>query len=217
MTSIRGAVPTDLFRMSLCNLDPLVENYDMEFYFDYLIRWPEMFLVAEDTQGRIVGYSKFPFPFFQPLSPPHFQTNQLTLALKVMGKVEEDPDYMSFLPNYLPWHGHVTALTVAPCARRQGLAKTLTAALERACDERGAWFMDLFVREGNAAVDMYRGMGYSVYRRVVDYYSDDPTGRKKGGEDAFDMRKPLSRDVARKYVRENGEEFRVSPEELYGG
>ena len=28
----------------------------------------------------------------------------------------------------------------------------------------------------------------------MDYYSDDPTGRK-AGEDAFDMRKPLTRVV----------------------
>ena len=36
------------------------------------------------------------------------------------------------------------------------------------------------------AITMYRKMGYSVYRRVLSYYD--------GEEDAFDMRKPLSRD-----------------------
>ena len=55
---------------------------------------------------------------------------------------------------------------------------------------------------------------YSVFRRVMDYYSDDPTGGKSG-EDAFDMRKPLSRDQARQHVRENGEDFRIAPEDLY--
>ena len=55
---------------------------------------------------------------------------------------------------------------------------------------------------------------YSVFRRVVDYYNDDPTGRR-AGEDAFDMRKPLSRDKKLKHIRRNGENFRVEPEDLY--
>lgn len=57
---------------------------------------------------------------------------------------------------------------------------------------------------------------YSVYRRVKDYYSDNPTGGGSG-EDAFDMRKPLSRDKKREHVRENGENFLINPEDLYGG
>ena len=51
---------------------------------------------------------------------------------------------------------------------------------------------------------------------MVDYYSDDPTGGKDG-EDAFDMRKPLSRDKKKQHVRKNGENFRVKPEDLYHG
>jgi N-terminal acetyltransferase B complex catalytic subunit len=39
---------------------------------------------------------------------------------------------------------------------------------------------------------MYEGFGYSVYRRVLGYYS--------GNEDAFDMRKAMPRDVARASV-----------------
>lgn len=50
-------------------------------------------------------------------------------------------------------------------------------------------------------------MGYSVYRRIVDYYND--------GSDAFDMRKPLSRDKKRDTVREGGEEIRVDPGEVW--
>lgn len=78
-----------------------------------------------------------------------------------MGKVEEDPPYVNFMEAYLPWHGHVTALTVAPQYRRLGLAKILTGALERGCEAQNAWFVDLFVREGNhTAVNLYRGLGY---------------------------------------------------------
>ena len=76
-----------------------------------------------------------------------------------MGKLEEDPPFRAFSDSYLPWHGHVTALTVAPQYRRLGLARILTEALERSCEEQNAWFVDLFVREGNAAVALYKGMG----------------------------------------------------------
>ena len=40
--------------------------------------------------------------------------------------------------------------------------------------------MDLFVRVSNqVAVDMYEHLGYTVYRRVLEYYSGEPD------EDAF--------------------------------
>ena len=82
--------------------------------------------------------------------------------LQVMGKVEEDPAWRQFTEHYLPWHGHVTALTVAPQYRRLGLAQSLTKALERGCEEENAWFVDLFVREGNkTAVGLYEGLGYA--------------------------------------------------------
>lgn len=132
-----------------------------------------------------------------------------------MGKLEEDPLWVKFTPHYLPWHGHVTALTVAPQFRRLGLAQLLTLALERGSEDQKAWFVDLFVRESNdTAIGLYKGMGYSIFRRVVDYYSDDLSGRM-AAEDAFDMRKPLSRDKRRQYVRKNGETFRVMPEDIY--
>jgi N-terminal acetyltransferase B complex catalytic subunit len=57
MTSYRRFEPKDLFRTGLCNLDPLTENYDVSFYLQYLAKWPELFLVAEDMNGDIVGYS----------------------------------------------------------------------------------------------------------------------------------------------------------------
>ena len=35
--------------------------------------------------------------------------------------------------------------------------------------------MDLFVRiSNNVAVDMYKQLGYTVYRQVLGYYSGDP-------------------------------------------
>ena len=134
-----------------------------------------------------------------------------------MGKLESSPPHLAQSAHALPWHGHITVLTIAPQYRRLGYARLLTQQLERACNQANAWFVDLYVRASNeAAITMYRNMGYSVFRRVVDYYSDDPTGKNMGkSEDAFDMRKPLDRDKTRKHVRENGEEHRVTADDVF--
>ena len=69
--------------------------------------------------------------------------------------------YQKKFPNYLPWHAHITALTVAPAARRCGYATMLSKALEEAGDEQNAWFVDLFVRvENEAAIKLYKNMGF---------------------------------------------------------
>lgn len=70
------------------------------------------------------------------------------------------PIYRKKFPNYLPWHAHITALTVAPAARRLGHATKLSEALERVSEEQNAWFVDLFVRvENEAAIKLYKKMG----------------------------------------------------------
>ena len=86
------------------------------------------------------------------------------------------------------WHGHVTAITVAPEFRRLSVARRLMDLLERISDEvyRG-YFVDLYVRCTNrVAIDMYEGMGYTVYRRVREYYTALGTKqRNRDEEDAF--------------------------------
>lgn len=95
------------------------------------------------------------------------------------------------------------------------------------------FFVDLYVRCANiVAIGMYEGMGYSVYRRVREYYGT--LGIGKGGrddEDAFgmsymissrhfsnnlllDMRKPLVRDQNRRSVRPNGRDIIVSAHDV---
>jgi len=111
------------------------------------------------------------------------------------------------------WHGHVTAITVAPEYRRLSLARKMMSLLEMVSEEiYKGYFVDLYVRCANViAIDMYERMGYSVYRRVREYYGSLGVG--KGGrdeEDAFDMRKPLPRDAARRSVRPNGRDIIVS-------
>lgn len=58
MTAIRLCEPTDISRLNLCNLDPLTENYAQKFYYEYIAKWPTMFIVAENQQGHIIAYGE---------------------------------------------------------------------------------------------------------------------------------------------------------------
>ncbi|EKD14635.1 uncharacterized protein L3040_000159 [Drepanopeziza brunnea f. sp. 'multigermtubi'] len=190
MTSLRHFHAMDVLKFNSTNLDPLTETYDLNFYFSYLARWPHLFNVAEGQDGTIDGY--------------------------MMGKLESSPSYLQYSEHYLPFHAHITALTVAPHARRLGLARILSQSLEQGGDEYDAWFVDLFVRESNKiAQNLYKGLGYSVYRRVLDYYYDNPLDPAKEGEDGFDMRKPLKRDKDLVHIRDNGEDFAVTREDVF--
>uniref|UniRef100_A0A1B6CVY3 N-alpha-acetyltransferase 20 n=2 Tax=Clastoptera arizonana TaxID=38151 RepID=A0A1B6CVY3_9HEMI len=93
------------------------------------------------------------------------------------------------------WHGHVTALTVSTMYRRLGIAGKLMKTLENVSEKKRCYFVDLFVRVSNdVAISMYKALGYIVYRTVLEYYSGDPD------EDAYDMRKALTRDVEKRSI-----------------
>ena len=101
----------------------------------------------------------------------------------IMGKSEARGN------NPLDWHGHVTAISVADEYRRLGLAATLMNFLEEVSEQKKCFFVDLFVRVSNkVAVIMYQALGYVIYRQITDYYTGPPD------EDAYDMRRALSRD-----------------------
>ena len=109
------------------------------------------------------------------------------------------------------WHGHVTAVTVAPDYRKQGLAKALMELLEYVTTYvHDAYFVDLFVRSTNkVAIEMYQKQGYSIYRIVDKYYSDDTN---QPAEDAYDMRKSMPRDKKGETSIPTGK--RIKPDEL---
>lgn len=89
------------------------------------------------------------------------------------------------------YHGHVTALSIAPDHRRSGIGKTLMCMLEHNGNCNKAYFVDLFVRSKNEqAIKFYTKMGYVVYRTIIDYYEEPK-------EDAYEMRKGLSIDIGR--------------------
>lgn len=121
--------------------------------------------------------------------PEYFQvaeSQQGHIMGYIMGKAEGHSDN---------WHGHVTALSVAPEYRKLGLAAKLMNTLEEVSERKRCFFVDLFVRVSNqVAVDIYMKLGYTIYRVVLEYYA----GEKD--EDAYDMRKALSRDKQGKSV-----------------
>lgn len=120
----------------------------------------------------------------------------------VLGKVEGEDKL---------WHGHVTAVTVAPQFRKQGLARALMNFLEDVTiNIHNGYFVDLFVRSSNkVAIEMYRKFGYDVYRIVDKYYSDDTN---QPAEDAYDMRKSMPRDVNKECSIPTGK--KIKPSEL---
>ncbi|CDF39462.1 N-acetyltransferase [Chondrus crispus] len=157
MSSTRRFRPCHLFRINPVNLDTLTETYNLNFYFQYMLRWPEFQQVVTAPDATIMAY--------------------------VIGKTEGEGNL---------WHGHVSAVTVAPEYRRLGLASKLMTFTETLSqDTYNAFFVDLFVRKSNSlAIAMYKQMGYIVYRTILNYYG--------GSEDAYDMRKALTRDQEKK-------------------
>ncbi|KAF4610537.1 hypothetical protein D9613_006721 [Agrocybe pediades] len=197
MSVLRPFKATDMFKFNNINLDIWTETYGIGFYLSYLSRWPDLCCVQEAPSGRMMGYGTLPFP-------THTLSSQLNTPIPVLGKAEGPGT---------EWHGHVTAITVAPEYRRLSLARKMMSLLEMVSEEiYKGFFVDLYVRCANSiAIDMYEKMGYSVYRRIREYYGTLGVG--KGGkdeEDAFDMRKPLARDVNRRSIRPNGRDIIMS-------
>ncbi|PAA91760.1 hypothetical protein BOX15_Mlig021549g1 [Macrostomum lignano] len=96
------------------------------------------------------------------------------------------------------WHGHVTALSVAPEFRRLGLAGKLMAGLEDVSEKKRAYLSICSFASPTTWLSLYKKLGYTVYRRVLEYYSGNSSPMFEQDEDAFDMRKSLSRDPERK-------------------
>jgi len=118
----------DLLKYNNVNLDLLTETFYTNFYGKYFSKWPEYCCVSEDTVSNVQGY--------------------------LLGKVEGNKGSTLIKD----WHGHVSAVTVAPQFRRQGLARALMAYLEEVSTKwHDAYFVDLFVRpSNNVAVGFYR-------------------------------------------------------------
>lgn len=101
----------------------------MTFYLQYLSTWPDYFAVQDAPCGRMMAYStaRARHRSLQEFVCAYILLHGLWLCLHpVMGKAEGKKKN---------WHGHVTAVTVAPEFRRLGLAKKLMDELERVSDK----------------------------------------------------------------------------------
>ena len=56
MVSVRVANTDDMLAIQNANLHCLPENYQMKYYMYHLLSWPQLTYVAEDPDGKIVGY-----------------------------------------------------------------------------------------------------------------------------------------------------------------
>ncbi|KAF9255315.1 acyl-CoA N-acyltransferase [Marasmius fiardii PR-910] len=179
MSVLRPFRADDMFKFNVTNLVVWTDTYNIGFYLNYLLRWPDLCCVQEAPNGRMMGY--------------------------VIGKVEGLET---------EWHGHVSVVTVAPEYRMLGLARKMMSLLENRSDETyHGLFVDLYVRCVNTiAIDMYERLGYSVYRRVKEYFRgrEIPGEGGRDEEDAFDMRKPLPRGRESHSIRANGRDVLVS-------
>eukprot|EP00850_Spirogloea_muscicola_P023395 SM000353S13171 [mRNA] locus=s353:46588:47344:- [translate_table: standard] len=112
----------------------------------------------------------------------------------------------TFLQN--SWLFCASALLVRWFVRDWAWCKAQVSGLEQPLPKYSmysAYFVDLFVRVSNVkAIEMYKMFGYTVYRRVLSYYS--------GEEDAFDMRKAMARDRDKKSMVPLGRA--ITPDEL---
>lgn len=163
MSSLRPFAIYDMLKFNNVNLDILTETYSTNFYGKYIAVWNEYNMCSENSNGMIEGY--------------------------VLGKVEGDKNDTQ----KKNWHGHVTAVTVAPYFRRQGLARAFMKFLEDVTESKhDGYYVDLFVRSSNkVAISFYKKLGYDIYQTVNKYYSSDGI---QPAEDGYDMRRSLKRD-----------------------
>ncbi|XP_016068535.1 PREDICTED: N-alpha-acetyltransferase 11 [Miniopterus natalensis] len=76
--NIRNAGPRDLMNMQHCNLLCLPENYQMKYYFYHGLSWPQLSYIAEDEDGKIVGYILAKMEE-DPEDPPHGHITSLAV------------------------------------------------------------------------------------------------------------------------------------------
>ncbi|POW17660.1 hypothetical protein PSTT_00351 [Puccinia striiformis] len=184
------------------------ETYSVGYYLQYLCTWPDLMNIAESPNHQIMGYvmgkmegENEDFQLRSPISICPCKNIEFPSArLTVLGII------FSSLMDVT--NNHQYSIFVAGI--RLSLARELMKLIELASEQQSCYFVDLFVRNSNSlAISMYEHFGYSVYQRVVKYYSGGGVGDNLDEEDAYDMRKALSLDKDRKSVRENGKEVYV--------
>ncbi|CAN1344490.1 N-terminal acetyltransferase A complex catalytic subunit NAA10 [Linum perenne] len=144
MVCIRKATMDDLLAMQACNLLCLPENYQMKYYFYHILSWPQLLYVAEDYNGRIVGY--------------------------VLAKMEEESNEchghitsLAVVRTHRKLGLATKLMTAAQSAMEQCFKQVF-----------GAEYVSLHVRKSNrAAFHLYtETLGYSIQDVEAKYYAD---------------------------------------------
>lgn len=193
MSSFESFQIEDLFEINSTNLDHLTENFNLLFYFHYLTEWPDMFIKSVQTNYEF--------------------GNTKEIGGYIMGKTDGSIDKNNN-------HTHITAITIQNSYRKIGLASELCSCLESLSNLKSyeSYFIDLFVRVTNKiGIKLYLKLGYSIWLRVIGYYGNKNSYDKNildNNIDAFEMRKPLNRDINKTSIRENGHLVYLTPDEL---
>ena len=179
--TVRKARPEEIYIVMDINQRTLPENYWYGFYKFLLDNWGEAFLVAETSEGDIIGYA---------MSRVERTRDPVILGLK--SELENDKSVLSKVIDAIRSQlaeerpvGHLVSIAVLPEYRRKGVGSALLAKTIEVMDR--VYNVDaiyLEVRVSNApAIRLYEKFGFKKVRVWRGYYRD--------GEDAYIMVKRL--------------------------
>jgi peptide alpha-N-acetyltransferase len=109
---IRFAKREDIESINKCNIENLPENYSNSFYVNHLNKWPELSLIAENEEKKIIGYA-----LARVESPP--QTENFNYNNELLYN-------RNFKQNQF---GHIASLAVYSEFRGKGIAQSLMKSL----------------------------------------------------------------------------------------
>ncbi|WVQ80173.1 hypothetical protein IAT38_002278 [Cryptococcus sp. DSM 104549] len=245
MSIIRPFDPTDVLRFNNVNADSWTATYHTGYYSSYTSQWPDWCVAVEGAfDSSIKAYmiaKNEPVPpdpqhhghlTALSISPSHRGLGLARVLMDMLERLsgpgeEAEPCAHDHSHSHGHGHGHGHSHEHGECSGHDHDHDHAHAHEEEhehnpisvgaARDSVDAWFVDLFVRCNNTrAIEMYEKMGYSVYRRVVDYYNGmEGVGSTREELDGFDMRKSMPRDTGKRYVRPNGRDILVPPSAVW--
>ena len=188
-------LPEHIFSLDICNLDRNTENFDLDFYFYYLLNHAEDMFVCIDSSTNYANNN---------IKNNAHGIHTAEIIGYMIGKTCPDTTEYKMVKNKIN-KTHVSALSITPSHRSRSLGTILMNLLEENGNNLETYFSDLFVKVTNKkAIDFYKNRGYFIYRRIYGYYKISskkmPEGLKNlfsnnEEEDAFDMRRGLRKDV----------------------
>ncbi|WWC90595.1 uncharacterized protein L201_005531 [Kwoniella dendrophila CBS 6074] len=225
MSIIRPFDPTDILKFNNVNSDAWTATYHNGYYASYAAQWPDFCVTVEgafDESIKAYMIAKHEPPSPDPQHHGHLTALSISPEYRFLGLARTLMDLLENLSGPSPRiHNHDN------CNghhhdhdhnHNHGHSHDHNNPEEKGnLDAVDAWFVDLFVRCNNKrAIEMYEKLGYSVYRRVVDYYNGmEGIGSTRDELDGFDMRKSMPKDTTKRYVRSNGKDILVSPDQVW--